>query len=287
MIFRSIIPWQIKIILKIVLSCIPVNYGVWRHFLFKHGDMETPSYAYNIFQRHFNKVSISTKNEKIVTLELGSGDSLFSAMISYTFGASRTYLIDIDYFASSEMKIYSRMARYLRTKGLPFPSMKNITSIDDLLELCKAKYLVSGISSLRTIPDQSVDFIWSEAVLEHVRLSDFSAVLYELRRILKPDGICSHRIDLRDHIGGGLNNLGFSERIWESDLMAKSGFYTNRIRYSQMLNIFKQTGFHVEATIIETWDKLPVSKSKLSPDFIDLSDEDLCVSVFDVLLKPK
>ena len=68
--------------------------------------------------------------------------------------------------------------------------------------------------------------------------------------------------------------------------MAKSGFYTNRIRYSEMLAIFKKAGFKVDVTIIETWDKLPIPRSKLSYDFRDLSDEDLCVSVFDVLLKP-
>ena len=70
-------------------------------------------------------------------------------------------------------------------------------------------------------------------------------------------------------------------------LMAKSSFYTNRIRYSEMLTIFKKTGFKVDATIIETWDKLPIPRSTLSHDFRDLSDKDLCVSVFDVLLKPK
>jgi hypothetical protein len=54
-----------------------------------------------------------------------------------------------------------------------------------------------------------------------------------------------------------------------------------------MLNIFKKTGFNVDAVIIETWDKLPIPRSKLSHDFRNLSDKDLCVSVFDVLLKPK
>tara|TARA_Y100000310_G_C20543696_1_gene744568 strand:+ start:187 stop:351 length:165 start_codon:yes stop_codon:yes gene_type:complete len=53
-----------------------------------------------------------------------------------------------------------------------------------------------------------------------------------------------------------------------------------------MLNIFKKTGFKVETTIIETWEKLPISRSKLSHDFRDLANEDLCVSVFNVLLKP-
>ena len=54
-----------------------------------------------------------------------------------------------------------------------------------------------------------------------------------------------------------------------------------------MLNIFKKTGFKVETTIIETWDKLPISRQNLSSEFRDISDEDLCISVFDVMLKPK
>jgi hypothetical protein len=54
-----------------------------------------------------------------------------------------------------------------------------------------------------------------------------------------------------------------------------------------MLTLVKNTGFKVDVTIIETWDKLPIPRSTLSHDFRDLSDKDLCVSVFDVLLKPK
>ena len=105
--------------------------------------------------------------------------------------------------------------------------------------------------------------------------------------VFKPNGLISHRVDLRDHLGGGLNNLRFSKKIWDSDFFSKSGFYTNRIRYSQMLDIFEKTGFSFEVSIIETWDKLPIDKLKISPDFKEISDEDLCVSVFDVLLKPK
>ena len=126
--------------------------------------------------------------------------------------------------------------------------------------------------------------IWSEAVFEHIQLSDFDNMLVELKRILKPNGLISNRIDLRDHLERNLNNLRFSRKMWESNFMKKSGFYTNRIRYSQMLNIFKNKGFNVESDVIETWDKLPIPRSKLSSDFIYLSDKDLCVKVFDVLL---
>lgn len=92
----------------------------------------------------------------------------------------------------------------------------------------------------------SIDFIWSQAVLEHIRKSEFLDTMLELHRILRPNGVCSHVVDLKDHLGGALNNLRFSEKLWESNFMASSGFYTNRIRYSEMLDIFHQAGFSVE-----------------------------------------
>ena len=278
------IPWWMKIIIKLILSRVPLDYSMWRNIIFKHGSMLDPSYAYNIFLKHFKKLEISTNKSNLVVLELGPGDSIYSAMISYSFGASHTYLIDTDNYASENMNHYLQMVEYLEKKGKFFPSIKHINSVKGILKTCKAEYFTEGVASLRTIPENSIDLIWSEAVFEHIQLSDFDAMLVELKRILKPNGLISNRIDLRDHLAHSLNNLRFSSRMWESSFMKKSGFYTNRIRYSQMLNIFKNKGFNVESNVIETWDKLPIPRSKLSSDFIHLSDKDLCVKVYDVLL---
>jgi len=45
----------------------------------------------------------------------------------------------------------------------------------------------------------------------------------EYCRVLSSDGIASHRIDLKDHLGGSLNNLCFSVRVWESDFSFNQG----------------------------------------------------------------
>ena len=264
-----------------------MNYSSWNKItLFKHGLMEEPGYAYEVVKRHFDKVALSRAGNDFVVLELGPGDSLFSAMIACALGVSCIYLIDVDDFARKDLQPYLSMANFLKKKKLVSPKIDEANTIHDLLEACNARYMTSGIASLRTIPDQSVDFIWSQAVLEHVRRSEFSDVIQEFRRIIRDDGISSHCIDLRDHLGGALNNLRFSERLWESDFMAKSGFYTNRIRYTEMLRIFERAGFNAEATTIGTWDKVPTSRSKLSQSFRGLSDEDLQIAVFEVLLKP-
>ena len=42
----------------------------------------------------------------------------------------------------------------------------------ELLSRCHAEYLTSGVESLRALPAESVDFIWSRHVLEHVRKNE-------------------------------------------------------------------------------------------------------------------
>ena len=54
-----------------------------------------------------------------------------------------------------------------------------------------------------------------------------------------------------------------------------------------MLTIVKNISFKVNVTIIESWDKLPISRSKYSRNFRDYLKKILCISLIDVLLKQK
>ncbi|MGH2507837.1 MAG: class I SAM-dependent methyltransferase, partial [Ktedonobacteraceae bacterium] len=123
-------------------------------------------------------------------------------------------------------------------------------------------------------------------VLEHIRVSDFPEIVKEIRRVLRPGGICSHRVDLKDHLGGALNNLRFPTRIWESNFMARSGFYTNRIRYSEIIQYFENAGFSVEVNNLEYFASLPTMRKHLAPEFCKFSDNELLISGFDVVLRP-
>jgi hypothetical protein len=122
-------------------------------------------------------------------------------------------------------------------------------------------------------------------VLEHVRLSEFRAVVAELYRVAKPGALSSHRVDLRDHLAEGLNNLRFSRRVWESSWMAESGFYTNRLRCEEMLRIMRDVGFEILALEKETWSSLPIARGRLNREFQSLPDDELLISSFDVLLR--
>jgi SAM-dependent methyltransferase len=281
------VPWWGKILAKIILARLPINNYLWKRLsLFQLGHMEKPGYAFRVFKRHFDSARFTRQEAGFVGLELGPGDSLFSAMIARAYGASAYYLVDAGAFANADVKQYRAMADFLVAEGLPVPNAEDMTSPERVLAACHATYGTSGLASLHAIPDGSVDFAWSHTVLQHVRRAEFPETIRELRRTLRAGGISSHWVDLQDCLGGGLNNLRFRDSVWESPFMADSGFYTNRIRYSEMLALFKEAGFDTDVINVKRWDRLPTPRSKLWGPFRDLTDEELCVQGFHVILRP-
>jgi len=254
--------------------------------LFVHGAMNRPDYAYGVFQQHFERSYFSRKAAEFVALEVGPGDSLLSAIVAAAHGASECYLVDAGAFATEDLTAYRDMVGYLHSRNLPVPVMDKVSDLAGVLESCNAVYGTQGLRSLRDIPSESVDFIWSQAVLEHIRRHEFLDTMRELRRVLRPDGVCSHRVDLKDHLGGALNNMRFPSRLWESNQVARSGFYTNRLRYSEMIELFREAGFSVEVLATGRWHAVPTPHSCMAKEFRYLSEEDLLVKDFDVLLRP-
>lgn len=284
---KKYIPWWLKIIAKIILSRIPINYNFWQRVgLFRHGYMDEASYVLNVFNGHVLKAGLERNIQGKTILELGPGDSVSTAIIAACYNCS-TILIDVGFFARTDIDSYLKLVESLKNKGLSPPDISKSETIDDVLVACKARYLTHGLTSLSLIEGGTVDMIFSQAVLEHVRKHEFLEIMRECIRVLAPEGVASHSVDLKDHLGGSLNNLRFSESLWESDFFVSSGFYTNRIRLPQMKILFEDSGFTSEIIDIRRWEYLPIKKKYLSQNFLSLSDDDLIVSGFDVLLHKK
>ena len=132
---KTYIPWWIKLSTKVVLSRLPISYNFWKNLaLISHGGMDEPEYAYQVFTQHFNR--FQSPNREFISLELGPGDSLFSALISKALGGSKTYLVDVGDFTGKDIKKYQAMAQFLKTKNLPVENIENCQSLTDVLELC-------------------------------------------------------------------------------------------------------------------------------------------------------
>lgn len=277
------VPWWGKVLAKLLLARLPLPYGAWRRLgLFLHGSMDNPAYAWRVLSQHLdNYKKLNGEALPEVVLELGPGDSAFSGAFGAALGIRRTLLVDVGPFLHWDSASRERVSAYLAEAqpGLALPEGSGLEGI-------RTEYHTSGLESLRSLPEASVDFIWSQAVLEHLPRRDFQAFLAEMRRIIRPEGVLSHRVDLKDHLGGGLNNLRFRESLWESTWFQKSGFYTNRLRRSELLAGFIQAGFEVAVIQVESWPQIPTPREMLHDQFRALPEEELLVSGLNIVLRP-
>jgi hypothetical protein len=284
---RSSVPWWAKCALKLALVPMPVGYPVLRALsLARHGGMLRPPFAYDAFRRHFDSADFRRKSGGFTALELGPGDSLSMALIAKAHGASSTCHVDVGPFASTEPAAYRDMAAFLAGRGLAPPDLSSARSLDDVLAACSARYEVNGLTSLRALPDAAFDFVFSNGVLQSVRREELADTIKELRRVTHPEGVSVHSVDLRDTMGQSLHHLRFSEATWESGWFRKAAFYTNRVRWSQLLDLCRRVGFEAEPSEVNRWDDLPVPRESLDLPFRDMPENDLLVATARVVLRP-
>ena len=276
--------WVVLIVIKLILSSFKLKYKFWQRLnIFRHGAMDNSDYAIKIFNNHLKNVGLDNVADKTI-LELGPGDSVSTALMAATYEA-RSILIDAGEFASYNMNIYEDLYKILRTINPNFKlDFSKFSNIDQLLDSCNSKYLTAGIDSLKSIESNSIDIVLSQSVLQHIHLDEIKATIDECARILKPKGICSHEICIHDHLGGGLNNLRFPKKIWESKTFKKSGFYTNRLRYSNFIKLFIKSGFRVRIHGVKRWKYVPINIDNISKQFSNIKSGELKIYVFNVVL---
>jgi len=278
--------WRGKILAKILLSRLPVSYSTWRRIgIFRHGHMRSGDYAIAVFERALERAGLDDVRGLRV-MELGPGDSLFSAVLANAAGAASSVHVDVGRFVDTDIGHYRRFAALLRERGYQPSELGCVTSTDELLARCRARYLTDGLASLRGIPSGSVDFTWSQSMIEHVRAAELPETAQELRRVMSDDGVAVHLVDLRDHLAEGLNHLRVSRRRWESDLMANSGFYTNRMRFAALCDLFADAGFRCEVVYVDRWESLPTPRRRFADEFRSLPESDLLVRLFAMRLSP-
>jgi len=284
---KALVPWWAKIAVKVALSKVGVDQSWWQKCgLFVHGAMHEPTYAFRVVRSHMDRVGWATLEGKVV-LELGPGDSLATAVIAAAFGAERTYLSDTGAYAHADINSYRTLQTFLESAGLRPPNLGDCQTVDQVLAKCHAAYLTDGSAGLRRISSASVDLVFSQAVLEHVSLHQFAETQREIRRLLRPSGIASHQVDLKDHLGGALNNLRFADKTWEADWMVASGFYTNRLRLSEVLAMVGEADLAPEITDVQRWEVLPTPRLSMNPRFRAMSDDELLVQQFDFIARPR
>jgi len=162
-------------------------------------------------------------------------------------------------------------------------------TLEALLEAMKFTYHAPADFSQSRIAPQSIDIVYSNLVLEHVTPSALRGILRESRRVLRPDGRCWHTVDYTDHYShtlrglSPLNFMRYGRRFWDA-LGQNDILYQNRLRRSDYVRAFEESGFEIES--VRDFALPPAAAREVHADFAHYSTGDLRCGSSRFVLKP-
>jgi SAM-dependent methyltransferase len=144
----------------------PVGRALYRRRLVRDGyeeEKDSDEYVSGVFFRHWEACGRPTSG---AVLELGPGRNVATAQLFAQKGCHPVVCIDAHPYVNRA-------------------------------ELGGVEYRAPEAIERTTLPDRSFDVIYSHAVLEHV--TDPPAAVRSIARLLRPGGVTTHVVDLRDH----------------------------------------------------------------------------------------
>ena len=298
---------KVKLILKGIGTYIP---GIAALRAKGSGGTGSARYCYSVWLRHLvmaHRNGLCQKPPRTI-LELGPGDSLGIGLSALLTGAEKYYGLDVIQHTAIEKNLAvldELVALFRSEEDIPgekeFPRVRpvldsydfpsHILTRDDLARLLDERRIEHIQRSIRTmhepgsmlryltntpdsetIPRESVDMIFSQAVLEYVEpLPD----TYRLMNLwLQPEGFVSHQIDFSCH---GLaedwnGHWSYSDLQWKL-IRGKRVSCITRAPHSAHIRSLEQVGFRVVCDL-KVQGAATKSERRLAPRFADLSVQD-------------
>jgi len=279
----------------------------------KTGGTNSARYCYSVWLRHIVMAEKNGLNPyPVVIAELGPGDSLGIGLAGLISGSDKYYAFDVieNSNAQRNKKIFDELVLLFRNRT-PIPDVSEFPSAKPLLENYEFPYNIfsdeklnkslseSRLNEIRysientnkenssiqykvpwyeksILSQDSVDMIYSQAVLEHV--IDLFNTYEAMRDWLKPDGFISHQIDFKSHGTSKYWNghWQYSDFIWKI-IKGRRSYLINRAPHSEHISILDKLNFKIICDIkIKAESKL--KKNQLAEKFMSMSDDDFLSS---------
>jgi SAM-dependent methyltransferase len=287
------------------------------------GGTNSARYCYSVWLRHLVLAQKACLwNWPKVVAELGPGDSLGIGLAALLSGAQKYYAFDVVEYADSAInldildelvELFTKRDSIPDQNEFPLlePQLKSYEFPSDILteERIRQNLASDRIKSIRNalnnlscsdyddieiryvvpwydsniIERESVDMIFSQAVLEHVEeLANAYETFYTW---LKPVGFMSHQIDFGcHHLAEQWNgHWAYSDLSWKL-VKGKRTYLLNREPYSTHKRLLESTGFKI-VDELKTTDRSGLVREQLNPRFRQLSEEDLTTRTVHILVR--
>lgn len=241
----NLLNWRCKAILKVFFSFIPNAKRFLTHLGFYRAGSKSDKQSnapVTSFFHHLENIKAS-KNTPLSILDFGSGPTNYASLATLKYKITHFTQIDI------EQPRYSLASLVDSSHSLPY-SANEIKSAISFLNSQRYSFHTASMKTMLKIQSHTYNLIYSHSVLQHIYYDQILFYLDELVRLTSPNGYQSHYIDFRDFLSDSFNIAKFPFTQWESSLIRKAGFYSNRLRPSFYLNYFRHRGLHVN--IIKT-----------------------------------
>jgi len=188
--------------------------------------------------------------------EFGAGWDLAIPVAYSLLGVGKQVLVDIRPSARLELVNHSIAAferlrpqleeeagRTLGETGGPVASLAELEPRFGIRYLAPCDARDTGLAA------GSIDFASSTDTCEHIPGADLAAIFAESKRLLKPGGAFSCRIDLQDHYSyfdpslSRYHFLRFSDRAWAA--VNSPLHFQNRLRSPEYLQLVRDAGFEL------------------------------------------
>ncbi|MDR2438626.1 MAG: class I SAM-dependent methyltransferase [Planctomycetaceae bacterium] len=180
--------------------------------------------------------------------EFGTGYELFITMCMASFSFKNIYAVDcINWTLPSSLNFSAEHTRKRTSYPHILPPYFNTKNYKQILsDYYHIDFHAPSDARKTELPDASIDYIYTNDVLEHIPKEEIKDILIECRRILLPGGIMAFGIDYEDHCRDKNISpyyfLQFSLDKWNK--MYPPGGH-NRMRHIDYKYLFEDVGFEI------------------------------------------
>jgi SAM-dependent methyltransferase len=304
--------WRYKAVLQNVIAALPFSNAIYYGVQRISGDLRPsrfdPMEWFEVAGRMLRRLrSVEMSIAGRYVLEVGTGRALGVPTALWLCGAGKITTVDLNQYLSPGLVGVcnrflcgnaDRVREVLAGSGdesLFRDRIQRIQSftgdLSSFLKLIDTKYLAPGDAGMLPLPDHSVDLHFSYSVFEHVPVPQIRTILREARRVLRPNGVVIHGIDLSDHFSyfdssiTKINFLRFSDQRWKR-WAGNQYMYHNRLRASEMIKLFEEAGVQINGKS-EALDKRSLDEIRrgfpLDARFRSMSPEELAITNINVM----